>query len=126
MAGAVELSGDISGGSININFAKVLDSLQVSYSSVEASVDDVSPFIGSIVTAVTTQLSTLMKSELVTTVEPAIRTTIEEQLAQASTFAPAKVIPINLGFMRNSASRRIQSLANGTSHFLQGLTGGGL
>ena len=118
LAGAVELAGSICGGLLRIDVAQILNSLKIGYSSVDASLDNVPPFIGSIVTTVTTQLSTLMKADLINTIEPVLRPIIQQQLAEAATFAPVHVIPANLGLVRNDFSRRFQGLVNGTSQIL--------
>ncbi|CAB9519453.1 expressed unknown protein [Seminavis robusta] len=118
IGGTIDLAGEVCGAALNINFAQVIDSLTISYSSVEASLDNIPPFLGDVVTTATRELSILLQNELINQVEPAIRPVIEEQLVSAQFFSPTRVIPIQMGFLRNGMIQGMQSLVNETASFL--------
>jgi hypothetical protein len=116
LGGMVDLAGSICGTALDINFAQILESLQVNYTSVEGYLDNVPFGFNAFVQDATSYLSILMKDELVATVEPTLRPVIEEQMKTGRMlFSPTKLVPINAGFVRNDVNRRVRSFVSTTA-----------
>jgi len=104
-------------GTLDINYAEILESLAFQYSAVTAELNDVPLEFAAFVSVVTTQLSADLKEQLICVVEPAARPVIEEQIAEAETFAPAKLIPSQAKMMRNNAPEAVQGFVNAGAQF---------
>ena len=125
LLGAIDLAGIITNGLVDIDVADIFESLAWDYTSVEARLDNVPAALQTTVSDVTTQMSSIFKTELVSTVEPTLRPIIEEQMKEqtgqastASVSTRANVMWINAGFVRNKAQRNIANFAQSTRQFM--------
>ena len=123
MRGAVNISGALMGTMATIDFADIAKALQVGYESIEVYVDDAPKELNTFIGNATSELSVLMKDELVRTVAPAVKPIVEETMKQSRQLSYSQYLSINSGFGRNEIKRQATKFYQSTATFL-GFGGG--
>ena len=119
MSGAVELAGSLCNGSFNIDESSILESLEITFSSITAQLSNVPDSVNAFLGPVSERMSVLLQDTLVATVEPTVRPIIENQIKdEGQTFAPAKIFPTHAALVRNAARRGIRNMYNNTLQFI--------
>ena len=104
------MAGSLCGSLLTIDTASIIDTLQVGFSAITVDLTGVPSVFSSVVSDATTQLSSSFEPLLTSVVEPAVRPVVEQQLSDASTFAPVQLIPIQAQLVRNSIQSAFQGL----------------
>lgn len=115
---SVNLSGALAGRTATIDFADLARAFQIDYESVDVNVQDVSEELNMFVQNVTRELTTTMKEELITTVEPTVGPIAREALKQTNQLTYSEFYAINSGFGKNEIRRQTAKFYEDTASLL--------
>ena len=118
MRSRVNLSGALAGRTAIIDFADIARAFQIDYESVDVKVEDVSEDLNAFVQNVTRELTTTMKDELITSVEPTVEPIAREALKQSNQLTYSEFYAINSGFGKNEVRRQTAKFYENTASLL--------